>query len=62
MQMNDSIIVPLILVFVSQTVGFLNINLPVSLIICAVKLLLDIAALYLASRLFQREAILTRWR
>lgn len=61
-QFSAFIIVPLVLVFVSQTVGFLNINAFVALIICLVVLLLDIAALWAATLLFQRETILTRWK
>jgi ABC-2 type transport system permease protein len=61
-QFSAVIIVPLVLLFVGQTVGILNINTLVSLLICLVTLLLDLVALLLAVALFQREAILTRWK
>ena len=61
-QFSAIIIVPLVALFAGQTVGILNINTFVSLLICGVTLLLDLGALLLATALFQRESILTRWK
>lgn len=61
-QIAGVVIVPLILIFVAQLVGIVSINVPLALIICLVTLLLDLGALWLATALFQRETILTRWK
>ncbi len=61
-QFSAIIIVPLMLLFIGQTFGLINVNTSISLLICGVTLLLDLGALLLAVTLFQRETILTRWK
>lgn len=61
-QLSALILLPIILVVVGQSVGLILINRQVMLIILVVVAVLDVALLYLAVRLFQRENILTRWR
>jgi ABC-2 type transport system permease protein len=56
------VILPLLVLFFGQIAGFLVLNSTLILIMCVVLVLLDILMIYLAVRLFQREAILTRWK
>ena len=61
-QISAILIVPLMVIFFGQIAGFVLINLQLILISIAVLILVDIAAMFLGSRLFQRENILTRWK
>ncbi len=61
-QLAALVLLPIILVVIGQAVGLILINREIMLIIFVVVALLDVALLYLAIRLFQRETILTRWR
>ncbi len=61
-QVSAVVIIPLLLLFFGQIAGLFVLNSMLILIICAVLILLDILMIYLAVRLFQREAILTRWK
>lgn len=61
-QLSALVLLPIILVVVGQAVGLILINRDIMLIILAAVALLDVALLFLAVRLFQRETILTRWR
>jgi len=61
-QISAVIVMPLLVLFLGQISGFLIINRLVVLLMALVLVLLDAAMLVLAIRLFQREAILTRWR
>ncbi len=61
-QISSVIFVPLILLFAAQILGVLNINTLASLLVCLVVLLLDGGTLLLATAVFQRETILTRWK
>jgi len=61
-QLSSLVIMPLMLLFFGQVSGFLIINRLVVLLMAAVLLVLDAALIYLAVRMFQREAILSRWR
>jgi ABC-2 type transport system permease protein len=61
-QVSAVVILPLLVLFFGQIAGFLVLNSTLILIMCVVLVLLDILMIYLAVRLFQREAILTRWK
>lgn len=61
-QLAALIVLPLILLIVGQSVGLILIDRNVVLIILVVVAILDVGLLYLATRLFQRESILTRWK
>ena len=61
-QLSSVVILPLILLIIGQSVGLILIDRQVILWMAAIVLLLNVALLYLAVRLFQRETILTRWK
>lgn len=61
-QMSALIVLPLILLIVGQSIGLILIDRRVMLIILLVVVVLDAVLLYLATRLFERETILTRWK
>jgi len=61
-QISAILIVPVMVIFFGQIAGFILINLQLILISITVLIIIDIAALFLGSRLFQRENILTRWK
>jgi ABC-2 type transport system permease protein len=61
-QLSAVVILPVLLLFFGQIAGFLIINRTVVLFLAAALVVVDAALLYLAVRMFQREAILTRWR
>jgi ABC-2 type transport system permease protein len=61
-QISMIVIIPLLGMFFGQMAGVIIINRPVILIISAILLAIDVALGYFAVRVFQREAILTRWK
>ena len=61
-QLSSVVILPLILLVIGQSVGLILIDRQVILLMGAIVLVLDVALLWLAVRLFQRETILTRWK
>lgn len=61
-QMSALIVLPLILLIVGQSIGLILIDRRVMMIILLVVGVLDVFLLFLATRLFQRETILTRWK
>jgi ABC-2 type transport system permease protein len=61
-QLSAVVILPVLLLFFGQIAGFLIINRAVVLLMAAALVVVDALLLYLAVRMFQREAILTRWR
>lgn len=61
-QLSSLVIMPLLLLFIGQITGFLIINRSVVLLMAAVLVVLDAVLVHLAVRMFQREAILSRWR
>ncbi|MEZ4645246.1 MAG: ABC transporter permease subunit [Chloroflexota bacterium] len=61
-QLSAVVILPLIMLVVGQSIGFILIDQRVILLIGLVVLLLDAFLLYLSVKIFQREAILTRWK
>jgi ABC-2 type transport system permease protein len=61
-QLSALLIVPLMVVLFGQLSGLILINLQLVLIAILVMILIDIGAIYLGARMFQRETILTRWK
>jgi ABC-2 type transport system permease protein len=61
-QLSALVIMPLLLLFFGQMTGFLIINRAIVLVMAAVLVVLDAVLIYLAVRMFEREAILSRWR
>ena len=61
-QLSALVILPLVLLIIGQSVGLILIDRQVMLWLGLIVLLLDVALLYLAIRLFRRETILTRWK
>jgi ABC-2 type transport system permease protein len=61
-QLAGVVILPLILLVIGQSVGFILINQRVIIILAVAVALLDVVLLYLSIKLFQRETILTRWK
>lgn len=61
-QLSALVIMPLILLIVGQSVGFILVNETMILVMAVVTAVLDIVLIYLAIQLFQRETILTRWK
>jgi ABC-2 type transport system permease protein len=61
-QVGGIIVLPLIAVIVAQLSGLFLLGLPLVLLGALVLLIVDVAILRAGVRLFNREAILTRWR
>lgn len=61
-QWSALFIIPVVGVGMGMMLGVISASVPALLIAALAVLLLDMGALYLAIRLFQRETILTRWR
>ena len=54
--------IPIVVVAVGQTAGFVLLNTYIFALASLVVLLIDAAVLYAGVQLFEREAILTRWK
>lgn len=61
-QLSALVILPLMMLVIGQSVGFVLIDQRVIIIIGVVVALLDVFLIYLSVKLFQREVILTRWK
>ena len=61
-QFSVVLILPIMLIFLSQMTGLLMVNEAVVLGVSLVVLLADLAILKIGSKLFDREGILTRWK
>jgi ABC-2 type transport system permease protein len=61
-QISMIIILPVLGGFFGQVAGLFVLNKQIILIVAVVMFILDILMLYLATRVFQREQILTRWK
>jgi ABC-2 type transport system permease protein len=61
-QFSAILLLPILIALFGQIAGFVTLNLQLILIAILVFILLDLGAIYLGARLFQRETILTRWR
>ncbi len=61
-QISMVIIVPVLMIFFAQVAGLIVLNAQLMLLAALALVLLDVVFVYLGARLFQREAILTRWK
>lgn len=61
-QLSGIFVIPLIAIGLAQTAGFILLNSFTFIASAVVIALLDVAVLYVSTRLFQREAILTQWK
>lgn len=61
-QLSMVVILPVLAMFLGQISGLFFLNRQIILLIGGILLVVDTGMVYLAVRLFQREAILTRWK
>jgi ABC-2 type transport system permease protein len=61
-QLSGVVLLPIILVLVGQSIGFIILDRDIVLLIAAVVFVADIFFVFLAIRLFERETILTKWK
>jgi ABC-2 type transport system permease protein len=61
-QLSAVVIIPVLLIFFGQIFGFFIINSKLILLMIVILFVVDLAVIYAAVRLFQRETILTRWK
>jgi ABC-2 type transport system permease protein len=61
-QVSMVIIVPVLAGFFGQMAGLFVLNKQVISVVAVIMLALDALLVYLATRFFQRESILTRWK
>lgn len=61
-QISGLVVLPLLLVFIPLFLGLFTLTAGVFLVGAAILAVLDVGILYVATALFQRETILTRWR
>jgi ABC-2 type transport system permease protein len=61
-QVSAVFILPMVGIFVAQSLGLIFINAQIILWMAVILFLLDIGLLFFATQLFQRETILTRWK
>ncbi len=61
-QLSGAVILPIILLVVGQSVGFIIISQELILVISGVVLVIDAILLYFTNAVFSRETILTRWK
>lgn len=61
-QLSAIAIVPVMALFIGQLTGLLVLNPPIALAAAGVLVIIAALTIWLATRVFQREAILTRWR
>lgn len=61
-QLSTLVILPILLLVVGQSVGFIFVNQQIIMIMGVVAAALDGLLIYLTMKVFQRETILTRWK
>ncbi|MBC7233709.1 MAG: ABC transporter permease subunit [Chloroflexi bacterium] len=61
-QLSAVVILPLLLLFFGQLAGWIFLSPRLVVILALILVVLDALMVFLATRLFQRETILTRWR
>ncbi|NOH10243.1 MAG: ABC transporter permease subunit [Chloroflexi bacterium] len=61
-QLSALVILPVVTLFIGQTLGLVQLNQTLMIYIAMALLIIDVALLYFATQLFQRETILTRWK
>lgn len=61
-QLSAVVILPLLMLIIGQSAGFILVDQRVILIMAVVVAVLDAVLFYFSVKIFQREAILTRWK
>jgi ABC-2 type transport system permease protein len=61
-QISGALIVPVLGLIFGQLAGVIVLNLQLMLVVALVLAVVDVGLIYAGARLFQREAILTRWK
>ncbi len=61
-QLSAIVVLPLVMLLIGQSVGFILIDQRVILWMGVIVAALDVGLMYLAVKVFQRETILTRWK
>jgi ABC-2 type transport system permease protein len=61
-QLSGAVILPIVLLIVGQSIGFILLSQELILVIAAVVAILDVGILFLVTQVFERETILTRWK
>jgi ABC-2 type transport system permease protein len=61
-QLSGAVVIPIILLLVGQSVGFLLLSPMLVLVAAVIVAVLDVGLVYLAIQTFERENILTRWK
>jgi ABC-2 type transport system permease protein len=61
-QLSGVVLLPLILLIVGQSIGFIILDRDIVLLVAGVVLVADIVLVILAIRIFERETILTKWK
>ena len=61
-QVSALFVLPIVGLFIAQSLGLIFINAQLILWMAVILLILDIGMLAFATQLFQRETILTRWK
>jgi ABC-2 type transport system permease protein len=61
-QLSGAVIVPIILLLLGQSVGFILLSQELVLVAAVIVVVLDVGLVYLAIQTFERENILTRWK
>lgn len=61
-QLSAVVVLPLIMLLIGQSVGFILIDQRLITIIGLIVAVIDVALFYFSVKIFQRESILTRWK
>ena len=61
-QLSAIVILPLLMLIIGQSVGFILVDQRVIIILGVVVAVIDAVLFYFSVKVFQREAILTRWK
>ena len=61
-QLSALIMLPLLVLFFGQIAGFIYLNTRLMLVLAVAMVAVDALMVLLATQVFQREAILTRWK
>ena len=61
-QISAWVVIPFLVLFYGQLLGFVFLGITLALSVFLVLLILTVLTIWLATRIFQREVILTRWK
>ncbi len=61
-QVSALVMLPILAVFMGQIFGAIVLNMQFMIVIAIAMVFLDVALIFFATQLFQRESILTRWK